>query len=120
MPLNGYGLLIGKVTGSRPQRKGNPHWLLFVQPADAHHPPYRVAVNLQSTEKGESPEIQYQVVDLAANSALIRKLAKIGATPSFLPAGTDQTVPCLDFVRGGFLDPSDFEDVPSGANPFRY
>ena len=30
--LNSYGLLIGKITASRPKRPASPHWLLFVQP----------------------------------------------------------------------------------------
>src|SRR5580698_6705172 len=83
MALKGYGLLIGKIVGSRPQRRGTPHWLLFVQPKDATHPAYRVAVNLQETVPGEPPELQYQIVDFndhptRAGKALVEKLAKIG------------------------------------------
>jgi len=122
MPLNGYGLLVGQITGSRPQTGGNPHWLLMVQPGNPHHPPYRVAVNLQSTERGAPPAIEYQVVD--AGSALqgfrdlVTALKDRKATPNFLPAAAGNGVPTLDFVRGNILDPSAFEDVPAGGSPF--
>jgi hypothetical protein len=32
MALSTYGLLIGRIVGSRPQRGGHPHWLLMVAP----------------------------------------------------------------------------------------
>ena len=57
MTLPAYGLLVGKITSSRPQTGGHPHWLLMVQPALAGHPAYRVAINLESTEPGGPPEI---------------------------------------------------------------
>ena len=91
MALNGYGLLIGKIVASRPQRPGSPHWLLMVQPGDMDHPPYRVAVNLQMTERGKAPELQYQIVDFrsrrtAAGDALIKELRDAAPTPS-IPGG---------------------------------
>ena len=105
MPLNGYGLLIGRVTASRKQRRGSAHWLLMVQPGDARHPPYRVAVNLESTE--------YQSVEFggratAAGRTLAQKLRKMGPTPSFLVASANPDLPRLDFVRGGIIDPEKF------------
>ena len=122
MALHGYGLLIGHITGSRPQQGGNPHWLLMVQPGNAGHPPYRIAVNLQSTEQGQPPEIEYQIIDVAHDGtdklkALAASLAKQGPTPNFLPADADD-IPRLDFVRGGLIDPSKFTPVPAGQSPF--
>ena len=124
MPLPGYGLLIGTITASRPQRGGSPHWLLFVQPADAQHPPYRVAVNMQSTVAGQPPEVEYQIIDFdgrssAAARKLIDALKKLGATPSFQPVASDPSLPTLDFVRGRLLDVSKFTPLPARSNPLR-
>jgi len=121
MPLHGYGLLIGKVVSSRPQRQGTPHWLLMVQAGTPNHPPYRVAVNLQSTAQKNESDLQYQIVKFdarrAAGSALIAKLKRIGMTLSFLTKASDPDLPALDFVRGGFLDPKKFLDLPARSNP---
>ena len=70
--LPGYGLLIGKIIGARLQRSGSPHLLLFVQPGNADHPTYRVAVNLQSTDRHHVSDLQYQVVDFGSRSTLSR------------------------------------------------
>jgi uncharacterized protein YukJ len=114
--LNSYGLLIGEIIGSRPQRRGNAHWLLMVQPGNADHPPYRVAVNLQATERGGIPELQYQIVEFGrrstpAGNALIEKLRALRMTKSFLTAHSTPSIPRLDFVRGRFLDPEKFADL---------
>jgi hypothetical protein len=69
MGLHGYGLLIGKVVASRPQRPGKPHWLLMVQPGNSEYPAYRVAVNLQPRERGQPPELQYQIVQFDGRSS---------------------------------------------------
>lgn len=123
MGLPGYGLLIGKITASRPKRPGAAHWLLMIQPGDPHHPPYRVAVNLQETERGKPAELQYQIVKFGgrgrraeAGNALVARLMRLGPTPSFLVADTDPSVPHLDFVRGGFLDPDAFVDLPEDSS----
>lgn len=125
MILRTYGLLIGKITASRPKRPGSPHWLLMVQPGNPEHPAYRIAVNLQSTEKskrGEKkpPELQYQIVNFGkrrtpAGDKLIKQLLKIGMTPDFVTAASEPSVPQLDFVRGGFLNPKKFEDLRPGS-----
>ena len=124
MALPGYGLLIGKITGSRPQRRETPHWLLMVQPGNASHPDYRVAVNLQSTERGQPPELQYQIVNFGgrgtrAGNALVEKLVTLGMTQNFLAAESDLSIPRLDFVRGGIIEPNKFIDLPAGSNPLR-
>lgn len=131
MALNGYGLLIGKITASRPKRPGTPHWLLMVQPGDPEHPPYRVAVNLQETkEKRQPAELQYQIVEFGgrsrraqAGNELIEKLKTRGMTPSFVTADSDPELPRLDFVRGGIIDPGKFVELPAGQkeleNEFR-
>jgi uncharacterized protein YukJ len=111
-------MLVGRIVGSRPQTSGSPHWLLMVQPATPGHPPYRVAVNLQSTEPGSPPQVQYQVIDIGgagtdALKALATKLSEAGPTASFLPGA-----PGLDFVRGGLLDPAAFQ-VNTAADPLR-
>ena len=126
MALPGYGLLIGKITASRPQRRGTPHWLLMVQPGDLKHPPYRIAANLQETEKGHIPELQYQIVKFGGRArsaqtgnALIRKLNRLGMTPNFLTADSTPSLPQLDFVRGGIIDPDKFADLTAGSTSLR-
>jgi hypothetical protein len=133
MELHAYGLLIGRITASRPKRPGSPHWLLMVQPRDPEHPAYRVAVNLQTTEprRASEPEVlargkktpvlQYQILDFGrrggtpAGNALIKKLISLGMTRSFLSADSEPSIPRLDFVRGGFIDPRKFVDLPAGS-----
>ncbi len=125
MALSGYGLLIGKVIASRPKRRGTAHWLLVVQSGDLKHPPYRVAVNLQETEKkGQAAELQYQIVDFGGRgrlaevgNALVKKLTARGMTPSFITADSDPSIPQLDFVRGGMIDPNpkSFTELPAGS-----
>src|SRR5665213_1637248 len=120
MELSTYGLLIGKITASRPKRPGSPHWLLIVQPGNPEHPAYRIAVNLQSTERGKTPELQYQIVNFdgratAAANTLIRTLKRLGMTPDFVTAASQPSVPRLDFVRGGFIDPRKFADLRPGS-----
>ena len=128
MELGGYGLLIGKITGSRPQRRGNPHWLLVMQPGDPDHPSYRIAVNLQTTEKKKAPELQYQIIDFnrrstKAGDALIKALTKLAPTRYFFPLSSMPDLPRLDFVRGGFINPAKFTDLPARSralqNEFR-
>src|SRR5262245_16649128 len=120
MALSGYGLLIGKISASRPQRRSSPHWLLLVQPGDPEHPSYRVAVNLQTTEARKAPELQYQIVDFARSStssgkSLIKAIEDLGPTRNFLSASSTPNLPHLDFVRGGFLNPKRFKDLPARA-----
>jgi uncharacterized protein YukJ len=128
MTLGTYGLLIGKITASRPKRAGGPHWLLLVQPGNPEHPAYRVAVNLQSTERGRAPELQYQIANFGRRStpaagALIKKLEALRMTPDFQLAAAQPTLPRLDFVRGGLIDPRKFDDLRPGSkaleNEFR-
>ena len=129
MELHTYGLLIGKITASRPKRPGSPHWLLMVQPKDREHPAYGVAVNLQTTAPRRTSELepkargkkitvlQYQVVDFGrrggtpAGNALMKKLVRLGVTPSFLSANSEPSIPRPDFVRGSFIDPGKFIDL---------
>jgi hypothetical protein len=97
----------------------------MVQSGDLKHPPYRVAVNLQETEKkGQAAELQYQIVDFGgrgrlaeAGNALVKKLTARGMTPSFITADSDPSIPQLDFVRGGMIDPSpkSFTELPAGS-----
>jgi uncharacterized protein YukJ len=113
MPLPGYGLLIGRITASRPPRRNTPHWLLMVQPGDPRHPAYRVAVNLQPTARGQPAALQYQTVPIGSartriGDALIKELASLGPTSAFLPADSNPTLPRLDFVRGSLIDPHKF------------
>lgn len=124
MPLPGYGLLIGSIVDSRPQQGGSPHWLLMVQPAERSHPPYRVAVNLQSSVPTSQPEVQYQCIDIraAGTSALknlSQRLSRNGGTPNFVRAADNPNSPALDFIHGGIIDPAAFIDIPPGADPFR-
>ena len=121
MPLPAYGLLIGEITSSRPQTGGHPHWLLMVQASTPGHPPYRVAINLQSEDASAPLDIEYQVIDIdkdgtKALKALAAKLRATKATPSFL-VGED--LPTLDFVRGGLLDPSAFQQAKKKSDPLK-
>jgi uncharacterized protein YukJ len=124
MALHGYGLLIGKIIGSRAQRHGSPHWLLMVQPGDPHHPVYRVAVNLQERERGQPAELQYQVVNFGgrtshARRSFIEALKRLSPTPNFLVANSNPAVPRLDFAHGGIVDPDGFVDLPAASHPLR-
>src|ERR1700722_5214026 len=122
MALSTYGLLIGRIVGSRPQRGGHPHWLLMVAPSTKGHPAYRVAVNLQSTDPSGPPEVQYQAIEDAETNgrpglqALIARLKAMGATSSFL---VEPGLPALDFVRGDLVDPAAFQANDGGANPLK-
>lgn len=122
MALSTYGLLIGRIVGSRPQRGGHPHWLLMVAPSTTGHPAYRVAVNLQSTDPSGPPEVQYQAIEDAETNgrpglqALIARLKAMGATSSFL---VEPGLPALDFVHGDLVDPAAFQANDSGANPLK-
>jgi uncharacterized protein YukJ len=118
--LTGYGLLIGKIVESRPPRLGHPHWLLWVQPGAAKHPAYRVAVNLQSSKRGDQPDQQYRIVNFGKrDNALIKKLRHLDPTPQFLTADSEPDLPRLDFVRGGIVDPFKFSELKEGPNPLR-
>ena len=46
-------------------------------------------------------------------------LRRLGATPAFMTAASEPSIPRLDFVRGGIIDPNKFKDLPTGANPLR-
>jgi uncharacterized protein YukJ len=124
VPLPGYGLLVGRITASRAQRKGTPHWLLLIQPADQRHPAYRAAVNMQSTLRGHAAEIDYQIVDfnsraLPAGNALVESLRARGPTSAFMPKASNPSVPGLDFVRGQIINPTKFAPLPAGSNPLK-
>ncbi len=117
MPLRGYGLLVGKVVGSRPPRDNTPHWVLFVQPGDPKHPHYRVGVNFQKTQPGDELQSQYQIVKFSGRGAagqLIKSIRKLGVPDAFVTADSTPDLPRLDFVRGGFLDPAEFIDLKPG------
>jgi uncharacterized protein YukJ len=111
MALHGYGLLIGKITGYREPQGGRAHWLLMVQPANPHHPAYRVALNAPVVQ--DHSEIEYQAVDLSTHP-LIRKLRKYKApsgqagTASFLIAKENPDVPLLRYERGDVVNPRKF------------
>jgi uncharacterized protein YukJ len=121
MPLPAYGLLIGKVTGSRAQAHGHPHWLAMVAPSTQGHPAYRVAVNLQSTDPDAPPEIEYQVIDVNTQGTpalrdLVARLQAIGQMTSFQ---TGPDLPTLDFVHDGLVDQTAWQTIPAGANPLQ-
>ncbi len=121
MPLPAYGLLIGRVTSSRPQSGGHPHWLLMVEPALKNHPAYRVAVNLESTDPAAPPEVEYQIIDVATQGrpglkALVDTLRTMAQPASFV---SGPGVPSLDFVRGDLLDVNAFLTVPQDSNPLK-
>jgi len=68
--------------------------------------------------------LQYQIVDFGrrggtpAGNALIKKLISLGMTRSFLSADSEPSIPRLDFVRGGFIDPGKFVDLRAGSKTF--
>jgi uncharacterized protein YukJ len=117
MPLQGYGLLIGRVTGARPPRKGSAHWVLFVQPGDPKHPSYRVAVNFQNTHHRGPSEAQYQIVNFSGRgpgAALMREIRALGEPKNFLAADSRSDIPRLDFVRDEILNLNKFKDLRVG------
>jgi uncharacterized protein YukJ len=122
MPLPAYGLLIGQPIASRPQTGGHPHWLVMVQSALAGHPPYRVAVNLDSTDPDGPPEVAYEILEVGPNGegdapaglkALVQALRGMAPMDSFQ---TGAGLPALDFVRGDLVDPAGFQPIPDDAN----
>ncbi len=122
MALKNYGVLIGKVVDHYPQPGGNPHYVIEVAAADST---YRVALNLESTQKGAPQVLQYEIDDTfgaqagaAANLvASLRGLAQTHLSGVFLLKGVSGNVPTLDYVRGGFTNPATFPALPIGANP---
>jgi hypothetical protein len=101
--LQAYGLLMGKVTAVRARRASGCHLVLFVQPGDASHPAYRVAIDV-GAETASGPGIEYQAVELTRVSKaalLVAELKQRGATDAFVLAEDDPRVPRLDYVRGG-------------------
>lgn len=114
MSLHAYGLLIGKITGFQKPQGRKPHWLLMVQPANPHHPPYRVALNVPMTQPDDHSEIEYQIVDLKPDHRLIRTLQKYKTkdgrpgTQSFLLASENSSLPQLSYENGDVLKPRGF------------
>src|SRR5579871_1409425 len=112
MPLQNYGLLVGKIVGFRKPRGHRPHWLLMVQPADPHHPAYRVAVNAPSEQPTDHSEIEYQIEELDSRLALVRKVRKLAGkagTQSFLLADQDEKLPRLDYGDGTVVEAKGFQ-----------
>jgi len=90
----------------------------MVQPGNPEHPEYRVAVNLQTTEARRAPELQYQIIDFGRSAtspgkSLIKAIEGLAPTPNFLTLSSIPTVPYLDFVRGGFISPKRFKELPA-------
>jgi uncharacterized protein YukJ len=114
MALHGYGLLIGTITGYRKPRGSESHWLLMVQPANPHHPPYRVSFNVPSVQPSDHSEIEYQIVDYPAHHPWVRKLQKLGlksdakGTRCFLLANENRDIPSLDYTDNSIFDPLAF------------
>jgi hypothetical protein len=124
MGLHGFGLLMGNVVASRAQRSGKPHWLLMVQPGNLEHPAHPGRSQLATKRTGLTAGAAISDCTIGGRSgsggkALIKKSAKLGLTPNFFEADTDLSVPRLDFVRGGIVNPGKFVDLPAGANPLR-
>jgi len=113
MALHGYGLLIGRITGFRRPQGRRPHWVLMVQPANPHLPPYRVALNVPLEQPTDFSEIEYQIVDLSRHP-LTRKLRRQAkehdgaGTRNFLIAEENPDVPRLSYERGDVVDPLRF------------
>ena len=92
--------------------------------------PPQLSHRCQSADDGEkkAPELQYQIIDFnrrstKAGDALIKALTKLAPTRYFFPLNSMPDLPQLDFVRGGFIDPAKFADLPARSralqNEFR-
>jgi uncharacterized protein YukJ len=117
MALHSYGLLVGKIVGFREPRGHRPHWLLFIQPSEPEHPPYRVGLNAPTYQPADQSEIEYQVVPLKPALPLVgklRALAKKGGTPNFLLASQDDKLPRLDYADSSLVDPLKFQSEKTG------
>jgi uncharacterized protein YukJ len=122
MPLKNYGVLIGKVVDHYPQPGGNPHYIIEVAAAGTT---YRVAMNLESTQRGAPQALQYKIDSafgteggIAANLlTTLRNLATDNPDGTFRLKAIDSSAPVVDYVRGGLTDPASFGTLPVDSNP---
>ena len=125
MSLSGYGILYGTVVTVRPPRPTGTHWLVVVQPLDATHPTYRVAIELGGPPKSKIG-IEGQWCDLSEGTGaaqgvgqrLIQIAGSAKAPGYFLTkdgAGGVQAVG-LDYVRSGIVPAAGFAATTNSLN----
>jgi len=108
MPLQKYGVLAGRVVGSRAEGGADsPHFELHIEAASGH---FRVAVNVLS--KGSPPELLY----LAVEDFRHPMLEAVAALPDgFTPVPSQPGGLALDFIRGNLFDRAAFRIMPATA-----
>lgn len=105
-----YGVLVGRVAGSREDPGASPHLSIEVV-ADR---PYRVAVNIRSVDGSEV----IALLDPAYAPPPGLDLAHLAAGPAgFAPVATGPDGQGLDYLRGGLVDLDRMRPVPSDGAP---
>ncbi len=103
MPLKSYGVVSGRVAGTRREGgKDTPHYQIeLVDDAGAH---YRIAVNVLSQQAPS--ELLYCVVD-DFRHPITGSVPAPGSGWTVLPSGVG-----LDFIRGNLFDPASMRPLP--------
>ncbi|WP_263484160.1 YukJ family protein [Mesorhizobium sp. CA8] len=105
-----YGVLRRKVVATAEEHnESSPHYQIMVM---ANGTPWRIAVNIQSTDTSGGPDkaiVLYKIDDdfRHPNLEVIKKAAEGFST---LPAGPDSGA--LDYIRGNLFDPSGMRLLP--------
>jgi len=109
MPLDAYGVLVGRATDRRREGTGDsPHYQVHVLGDAATD--YRVAVNVLSQE---SPSELLYLVDDDLQHPVTGQLEGLDA--GWHPLAPGPGGPNLDLVRGNLFDPADMRALPPDA-----
>lgn len=110
MPVDPYGVLVGKVVGSRREGREDdtPHYQVHVQ--DAAGTSYRVAVNVKSSQ---SPSELLYVVDDDFSHPITARLSGLGSGWTVLDKRPESG--SVDFIRGNFFDKAVMRLLPPDA-----
>ncbi len=103
MPLNQYGVLVGRPIDRRLGTGQNPHYQIHVVDNTTD---YRIAVNVQSSDKSA---VEYLVRDHFEHS-LLTPLAALGTGWHPLPSKPGGAA--IDFIRANIGDPTEFVPLP--------
>jgi uncharacterized protein YukJ len=105
MPLNKYGVLVGKAIAARRETTDNtPHYQVQVRAAGTD---YRIAVNVKSNE--QPSELLY-VIKETFNHPILARLADRQEGFALLPSQPGGMA--LDFIRGNLFDRSEMRLLP--------
>ena len=108
MPLDGYGVLVGRAVGRRREgAAGTPHYQILLAAGETS---YRVAVNAKSQQQ---PSDLLYLVDDDLQHPVTATAGSLGAGWNALPRRPGG--PNLDFVRGNLFDPARMRTLPPDA-----